>query len=102
MTTITPIKGFYKVITGNAWIMKNREGVTNSDMIALCREYMGYYSDCNINYRGLIAIEEAKYNGRKPSAKAPRRLIYETVAVLDTLDHLRSLGLLVENREASK
>ena len=99
MTTITPIKGSYKVITGNAWMIKNREGVTNSDMVSLCREYMGYYHDCGANYFGLIAIQEARYIGRKPSAKAPRRMIAETVSVLDTLDHLRSLGLLVEKRE---
>lgn len=102
MTTITPIKGSYKVITGNAWIMRNKEGVTNSDIVSLCREYMEYYHDCDANYCGLIAIQEARYIGRKPSAKAPRRMIAETVAVLDTLDHIRSLGLLVENREVTK
>ena len=99
MTTITPIKGSYKAITGNAWMIKNREGVTNSDMVALCHEYMGHYHDFDANYFGLIAIQEAKYSGRKKSAKAPRRLISETVAVLDTLDHLRACGLLVEKRE---
>lgn len=99
MTAITPIRGS---ITGNAWVMRNRYDVTNSDMIALCHEYMGYYSGCDLNYIGLIASQEAKYNGRKPSAKAPRRLICETVAALDMLDHLRSLGLLIENQEALK
>ena len=84
---------------GNAWMIKNREGVTNSDMMNLCREYSALYADCDANYFGLILIQAAKYRGRKPSAKAPKRLINETVAVFDTLDHLRAWGLLVEKRE---
>lgn len=92
----------YNTITGNAWMMKARENTTNKDMLLLCREYARMYAGNDLNYAGLIALHTVKWFDRysnKPFGKAPRRLINETVAAFDTLDRLRSLGLLVLNRE---
>ena len=88
-------------ITGNAYLYRGKDNVTNQEMIDLCWNYLNMYKkdQWSENLRSIIWLQMAKYGGRRSTAKAPTSLIKETTAVLDTLDHLRSFDLLKEQRD---
>ena len=87
---------------GKAYQFRGRDKITNKDMYDLCDEYLTFFSNrngYNVNIRGLIYMQQAKYLRKTWAKKATYRNVMETTAVLDTLDNLSVFDLIKKEGE---